>query len=257
MGAAVAQAECRRRVQQHLAHGLEAAVGVVEHRAVEELAPAVDEHQLQQRVPHVGALGGGDRRHRTVGTGLVVGRVPENVDVPRVHEAGDDRVVGQLGQLAHKTGPQLGVGVDAGHLLGPGQEADAGLAPRGGEVERVERREAQQDRHRAPVHLRTKGHTFRGRLGGQVELAAPRLGVVVVLSEGEGDWAVGRGRQATHPRHLFLRRGQVLAEGAGRRQLEHAGPELAEHRADAEELVLGRERAGHGLTVDGPVGQRA
>ena len=46
-------------------------------------------------------------------------------------------------------------------------------------------------------------------------------------------------------------------ERAGRRQLEHAGAELAEHPADAEQLVLGGERAGHGLAVDGPVGEGA
>ena len=35
------------------------------------------------------------------------------------------------------------------------------------------------------------------------------------------------------------------------------GAELAQHLADAEQLVLGRERAGHRLAVDGAVGQRA
>ncbi len=45
--------------------------------------------------------------------------------------------------------------------------------------------------------------------------------------------------------------------GAGGRQLEHAGAELAEHPPDAEQLVLGGERAGHRLAVDGAVGERA
>ena len=48
----------------------------------------------------------------------------------------------------------------------------------------------------------------------------------------------------------------VLAGGAGRGQLEDAGAELAEGGADAEELVLGGIGAGHGLAVDGPVGDR-
>ena len=91
----------------------------------------------------------------------------------------------------------------------------------------------------------------------ELEHAAPRLGVVVVLGQRERDRAVDRGRQLAHPRHLALGRGEVLAERAGRRELEDAGAELAEHAADAEQLVLGGERAGHRLTVDRHVRDRA
>ena len=63
--------------------------------------------------------------------------------------------------------------------------------------------------------------------------------------------------ELAHPRHLALGRGEVLAERAGGRELEHAGAELAEHAADAEQLVLGGERAGHGLAVDRHVRDRA
>ena len=48
----------------------------------------------------------------------------------------------------------------------------------------------------------------------------------------------------------LLGRGEVLAHHARGRELEHAGAELAEHPADAEQLVLGGEGAGHGLAVD-------
>ena len=44
--------------------------------------------------------------------------------------------------------------------------------------------------------------------------------------------------------------------GAGGGQLEHPGAQLAQHLADAEQLVLGGVGAGNGLAVDGPVGQR-
>ena len=117
--------------------------------------------------------------------------------------------------------------------------------------------EAEQDRDGAPVHLGAQGHALGRRLGRQVELAAPRRRVGVVLGEGEGHRAPGGCGQAAHPRHLPLGRGQILAQGAGRGELEHACAQLAEHGADAEELVLGGERARHGLAVDGPVGQRA
>ena len=115
----------------------------------------------------------------------------------------------------------------------------------------------EQDRHGAAVDLRADREARRGGLGGEVELAAPGLGVGVVLGEDEADRALGGRGEAAHPVHLALGSGQVLAERAGRSKLEHAGVELAEHRADAEQLVFGGEGAGHGLTVDGPVGQRA
>ena len=50
---------------------------------------------------------------------------------------------------------------------------------------------------------------------------------------------------------------EVLAHHAGGRELEHAGAGLGQRPAEAEELVLGRERAGHGLAVDGAVGDGA
>ena len=66
-----------------------------------------------------------------------------------------------------------------------------------------------------------------------------------------------RRAQAAHPVDLPLGRGQVLAQRARRGELEHARAQLAEHRSDAEQLVLGGEGARHRLAVDGAVGQRA
>ena len=91
----------------------------------------------------------------------------------------------------------------------------------------------------------------------QLEHPPPRLGIVVVLRERERDRPADRGRELAHPRHLALGRGEVFAERARGRELEHAGAELAEHAADAEQLVLGRERAGHRLAVDRHVRDRA
>ncbi|MGZ3478173.1 MAG: hypothetical protein ACXVCJ_26990, partial [Polyangiales bacterium] len=51
-----------------------------------------------------------------------------------------------------------------------------------------------------------------------------------------------------HPRHLALGSGEVLAHHAGGCELEQAGAELAEHPADAEQLVFG------GIGVVGLVG---
>ena len=63
--------------------------------------------------------------------------------------------------------------------------------------------------------------------------------------------------ELAHPLHLAFGRGEVFAERAGGRELEHAGAELAEHPADAEQLVVRGERAGHRLTVDRHVRDRA
>ena len=157
----------------------------------------------------------------------------------------DDRVVLEARRRRRRSGrARSGSAVDARHLLLPREQAEAGLAPRRGEGERVERLEAEQQRHRAAVHLRA--HAARPRRPppptGRAA-ASTRSGSALFWREGERDRpADGRG-QAAHPVHLPLGRGQVLAERAGRRQLEHAGAELAEHPADAEQLVLGREGA--------------
>ena len=83
------------------------------------------------------------------------------------------------------------------------------------------------------------------------------FGIAVVLVERERDRAPDGGGQPPHPVHLLLGRGKVLAQRAGRGELEHRRTELAQHAADAEQLVLRGERAGHRLTVDGPVCERA
>ena len=84
-----------------------------------------------------------------------------------------------------------------------------------------------------------------------------RSGCGVDLGEHERHRAAGLGGQPAHPVHLERGGRQVLAERAGGGQLEDAGAELAEDTADAEELVLGGEGAGHRFAVDGPVGEGA
>ena len=66
-----------------------------------------------------------------------------------------------------------------------------------------------------------------------------------------------RGGELAHPRHLLVGRGEVLPERARRCELEHTAAELAEHAADSEQFVFGRERAGHRFTVDRHVRDRA
>ena len=121
----------------------------------------------------------------------------------------------------------------------------------------MERLQPEQQGHRATGDLRADARAFADRFAGELEHAPPRLGVVVVLGERERHRTVDRGGELAHPRHLALGRREVLAERAGRRELEDPGAELAERAADAEQLVLRGERAGHRLTVDRHVRDRA
>ena len=61
----------------------------------------------------------------------------------------------------------------------------------------------------------------------------------------------------THPAHLAAGRQQVFAGGAERRELEHRAPARLHRPPEREQLVLGRERPGHGPTVHRPVSERA
>ena len=113
------------------------------------------------------------------------------------------------------------------HALGDRRE-DADRAPARAVRERVEGLEAEEQRDGPAGDLRSDARAFADGLAGQLEHLAPRVGVVVVLGEREGDRTADRRGEPAHPGHLALRRGEVLAERAGRRELEDAGAELAE-----------------------------
>ena len=257
VGAAVAEPEGGGGVGEHLARGVEVAVGVVQDGAVEQLAAVVLEQEVDEHLPAVGPSGRGDAGDGPLGPGLVVGRIAEQEDPLGAHEAGHDRVVGQGVQLVHEALAEAVLVADPLHLLLPRLQAEAGLAPRRREVERVEGLEPEEDRHRAGVHLRPQVDALRAGLGGEVELAPPRLRVGDVLGQHERHRPPACRAQAAHPVDLPLGRGQVLAQRPGRGELEHTRAQLAEHRSDAEQLVLGGEGARHRLAVDGAVGQRA
>ena len=151
-----------------------------------------------------------------------------------------------------------GVGLDPGHLLRPGEEAEPRIAPRLGEGERVERLEARAGATRcgrapAGAPARPRRRPRPDRSSSRATRSGSALFWISANVTGRPIAAARRRIQSISA----LGGGEVLAERARRGQLEHAGAELAEHPADAEQLVLGGERAGHGLAVDGPVGERA
>ena len=111
--------------------------------------------------------------------------------------------------------------------------------------------QAEEQAGRPCRHLRHEVRAARRRVVGRVEQPAPLVGIGVVLQQGEGDRPAGRRGDLLHPRQLGLLGHQVGG------QLEHAAPQLAEHPADAEQLVGRGERPGDGLAVDRAMEQRA
>ncbi len=119
MRAAVAEADDRVRMREHLADRVEVAVGVVEGRQVEERVAAVAEHDVVREVGSASAFAlgpTGDARRRV---GLVVGRIAELVHaVQRVEEGTAELgAVAPLGVGREHTRLEGGIGHDA-HPLG-------------------------------------------------------------------------------------------------------------------------------------------
>ncbi len=86
---------------------------------------------------------------------------------------------------------------------------------------------------------------------------APEVRRRVDLDHAERDRPVDLGAQALHPLQFLLGRDDVLAGDALRGQLEDGPPAGCHGPAEAEQLVLGGERSGNRLAVDGSVAERA
>ena len=87
---------------------------------------------------------------------------------------------------------------------------------------------------------------FVHRLRGQVEQFAPQLGRRVDLQQCEGHRPADLLGEAPHPVEFLDRRRDVFARRTRASDLEDALAQFAQDATDPEQLVLGRERAGHG-----------
>ena len=248
MGAAVAETEHRGRVQQHLAHRVEVAGGVVEDRQVQELVPVPPEHEVVEDLVGRAPLGRGEGGDAAFGRRLVVGRVAEGEQLVQVgpqqlHEPARAR------RLAENGGAHLGR-AQPGHPLGQRQVGDLLVGPVVGEGVGG-RLEADHDRGRLARHL---GHQpGAAPVGGHaaVDPLAPELGGEVGLEHLVGHGDAGPQRDLRHPGELVVE----VAHVAGQREDPVAG--LAQRLADGDELVGRRGRAGGQLAVLGPVQHRA
>ena len=190
---------------------------------------------------------------------LVDGRVAEHVDAVRVHEPADDRIVGAASAAsatirARRSGSASMRATCSCHGSRPRPAAPhAAVKASGWKVWKPE-----QQRDGAAVHLRAHGDALgvRPRPRGRGGAATTSGSALFWLSAN----VTGRPMAAESRRIQSISRSGAARSSPrtpGRGQLEHAGAELAEHAADAEQLVLGGEGAGHGLAVDGPVRERA
>ncbi len=249
--AAVAEPERSARVVHHLADRVCRELGVVEHGHEQDLATIALEHAVVEQLGRVAIRALRDRLDRILVAGLVVGRVAHRERA--VQPAQQHRRLGR--SLGEDRAAHLGR-AHAAHALLERQREQRGIARTG--RERMHRGlVSDQQAERAPRDLRIDLRAVAHRVRGELEQLAPELRRGVDLEHRERDRPARLGREAAHPVELGLRRDDVLARCARARELEHAAPELAEHAPEPEQLVLGRERAGHGLARDRAVRDRA
>ncbi len=105
----------------HLADGVVIALGVVEHRQHQHGRGVGLQHQVVHRGQHILAARLGDRGHRALGGGLVVGRVAQRVEP----------VTGVLREREHAV--EEHVRVERQVLLGQDRRAHSGLGEPGGQ----------------------------------------------------------------------------------------------------------------------------
>ncbi len=117
--------------------------------------------------------------------------------------------------------------------------------------------EADHHAERARRDLGVQPAARRVRVRGEVQHLAPQVRVGVHLDQRERHRSVDLAAQPPHPVQFLLRGDDVLARGSLRGQLEHRLAAGRHGAAKTEQLVLGGERAGHGLAVHRAVSHRA
>ncbi|CAG7209929.1 hypothetical protein PICSAR30_03446 [Mycobacterium avium subsp. paratuberculosis] len=164
------------------------------------------------------------------------------------------RVDGQV-VLGEDRGLDRGVGEALRELLAA---ALGGQPAVGGPVaETVMALEPDHHAERARRDLRVQAGAGRVRIGGQVQHLAPQVRVGVHLDQRERHRPVDLAAEPAHPVQLLLGPDDVLARGPLRGQLEHRLTAGRHGAAQTEQLLLGGERAGHGLAVHRAVAHRA
>ena len=263
MRAAVGQPRHRGRVQQHLAHGVVVAVRVVEERQHEQLLRVVLQHEVVEHAERVDALGRGARHHRVIArsarsrAGRRAGRCGRAM--PRMRSAIPSNMapgVGGRSSSARIAGAHVGTGA------APPRAPREAAPPAAGGTWAAGRTRAGSGTRAA---CRTAGAATWGTSGAPLSVArsdssielAPQVGGGVDLHERVRHRHADLGGQPAHPVDLLPRRDDVLARRAQRRELEHRAAAGGHRPAEAEQLVLGRERAGHRLAVHRAVAERA
>ena len=232
MGAAVPESRDGVGVGEHLGHGIEVAVGVVEERQVEQRTTAVGEQGVDE------PLGDGDpgscreRLGAPARRRFVQGRVAQHVDPARRERHA------RLGQLDDQARPRFGLG-QTGHPVDERQRSiDRSV---GGErSQRVQRGlDAHEDPDRARGHLGSHGQTV-----GVGSVEEGEHGAVSAPSTDLGERERQRKPGLAHHRQQRLGLGVELGEV--RHDLQHAGAGGADGPGDAHQFaacrIEGRDR---------------
>ena len=96
------------RIAQHLAHGIEIAVGVVEERHIEHAAAVIRQHRVIGQFFRLPALAAGLRAERVFRRLLVIRGIAEQVHLVVVRTE-EQRIVGRGRVLAQDRGAHLGL----------------------------------------------------------------------------------------------------------------------------------------------------
>ena len=186
MGAAIAQAGHRARIAQHLAGGVEIAVGVIQERHIEHAAALIREHRLIGEFFRLPSLPPRLRAQGVFRGLFVIRRIAEQVHLVVVRPE-EQRIVGRRRGFAQDGRAQLGL-AQPHQPFGQRQPGDRLVARMG--LERVARQfQTEQQPDRAGGDLRGDRQAAAGSLIDAVERLAPALRRLVVLGDRERDRA--------------------------------------------------------------------
>ena len=186
MRAAVAQARHRMRIAQHLAGGIEIAVGIIQERHIEHAAALIRQHRVIGQFFRLPALAAGLRAQGIFRRLFVVRRIAEQIHLVVVRPE-EQRIVGRRRVFAQDRRAHLGL-MQPRQPLGQRQLGDRLVARMG--LERVARQfQSEHQPDRARGDLRGDRQAAVRSLVDGVERLAPALRRLVVLRDRERDRA--------------------------------------------------------------------
>ena len=243
MRAAVAEAEHGARMVHHPADVPVVEPAVVHEGEEDQLPPFALQHPVQHQFAGIAAVALRLGQHRTLGRGLVVGRVAEREHL--VEAAGHvlHQPAAVVAALAEQPCAEIGPAEDRDPLR-QRQMRDLPIGGHGGEgVQRGGEAEHQPDRPRR--HLRVQRHAIGRGLLQVAEHARPLVRAFVALDHGEPAAPVRALRHAAQQAEFV----SLLVEVGN--PADGAPPDRADRVGQPQQFALLGEGAGHAVAVGG------